>query len=37
MSQIREYKWNWGFGVGGRVFCAPESNAFRAICSLKPV
>ena len=38
MSRIREYKWNWGFwGGGDGAFCAPEANAFRAICSQKPV
>ena len=42
MSRIREYKWNWrleGWGLGGEggAFCVPEANAFRTICSLKPV
>ena len=35
MNRIRKYKWNWVFGGGP--FCAPEPNAFRASCSLKPV
>ena len=26
-----------GLGRGGGAFCAPEANAFRVICSLKPV
>ena len=30
LSQTREYKWNLGF----EVFCAPEANVFKAVCSL---